>query len=444
MTRTKRALLLTLITGAVVTLGCGGKSYIQRERDAANERWAVSRAEMVTRLAEGHFRRGELARARKHVDEALLASPPYAPLYVLASRLAAEQNRLDDARNYAETATATDPELAGAWYTRGTIEQLLAQPQDACDAFAKAAELEPEKPAYVLAQAELLVAIDHADQAVVVLTDAAARMPGAPEIHEALGDVLALVECHHEAAVSYRTAIRLDPTRADLRRRLATALHFAGDAAEADGVLARVLDDAAGGPPPEWALRMRSDGLLALGRVDEARTLLQRLADTDADAPIGLAQCDILQNRTRAARDRLEAALRTRPDHAQANGLLGYVLIVEGRPAEAVPHLRLALKDPDCEGRKTIEQLLARALDDTRPETQGPEPGTAPSAAVLPAVSPDVTVRTIALGDAVALPAPTRTGLTVSTPGPDTVGRPDHADIRFDVAGNAVEVPNRD
>jgi len=40
---------------------------------------------------------------------------------------------------------------------------------------------------------------------------------------------------------------------------------------------------------------------------------------------------------------------------------MGYVLLAEGRPGEAAPHLTLALRDPQCAGRATVERLLAKA-----------------------------------------------------------------------------------
>jgi cytochrome c-type biogenesis protein CcmH/NrfG len=57
----------------------------------------------------------------------------------------------------------------------------------------------------------------------------------------------------------------------------------------------------------------------------------------------------------------LDEALQQSPDDAEANALMGLVLIGAGRAGEAVPHLRLALAAPDCGDRKAVERLLALA-----------------------------------------------------------------------------------
>jgi cytochrome c-type biogenesis protein CcmH/NrfG len=76
---------------------------------------------------------------------------------------------------------------------------------------------------------------------------------------------------------------------------------------------------------------------------------------------VGAAKCDILERRLPSARKALEDALAREPQHSEANALMGYVLLAEGRPGEAAPHLTLALRDPQCAGRATVERLLARA-----------------------------------------------------------------------------------
>ena len=157
MKRTRRAALFAAVICAVLMAGCG-KTYMQEKRDAATDRWTTSQAEISTSLAKGCFERGELGRARDHLDEAMKSGAPYAPMYVLAARLAAEKGELDAARRYADAARNLQPDSAEAWYVVGTIEQTLERPDLALAAFSEAAKLAPEKTAYALAEVELLVA----------------------------------------------------------------------------------------------------------------------------------------------------------------------------------------------------------------------------------------------------------------------------------------------
>lgn len=377
--RTKRMILGAVVACLVLAAGCG-QTQMDKDRREARRRWADSRAEMMTKLAEGCYRRGNLDRAREHVEEIIKGGVVrYAPVYVLGARLAAEKGELDLARDYAETATTIDPKSAEACYVLGTIDQAIGHDDKALEEFATAAELSPDVARYVLAESEMLVAAGQPETAAKRLATAAQRMPGRADIHGALADVFSLLGRYQEAVGSYRISMRLDPKGQTPTERFASALFHSGAYQEAEGVLvdleALEPDFAAG-----WIGQMRADCLLALGRTDQARALYQqrsRDAPETARPLVSLAKCDIVENRLPSARKFLDAALSRSPQAAEANALMGYVLVAEGRPGEALPHLQLALKDPNCAGRDTVVQLLIRAGGQP-PE---PPPATGPPAA---------------------------------------------------------------
>ena len=378
--RIKRVTLYAAVVGVFLAAGCG-QTHIEKKREEARQRWGESRASMMVKLAEACFKRGDLVRAREHVEEIIKAGIPYAPVYVLAARLSAEMKELDEARDYAETAKTIDPESAEARYVLGTVEQTLGHETEALAEFAKAAELNPDVARYALAEAEMLVASGKAQAAAGRLAEAAERMPGRADVHAALGDVLSFLGRYREAAGGYRIALRLDPEQRECKERLATALFYSGAYDEAEPALAELAkcepDFAAG-----WIRQMRADCLMDLGRTDEARTLyeVQARSASGASRPlVALAKCDIFEGLLPSARKFLEAALASHPQDIEANALMGYVLVAEGRPGEAVSHLKLALKDPKCDGRETVEWLLARAEGRTLPPP--PKAKARPSAA---------------------------------------------------------------
>ncbi|MBL7139418.1 MAG: tetratricopeptide repeat protein [Planctomycetes bacterium] len=359
--RVKRAILWAAVVAVFLAAGCD--NHMTRKRNEAGQRWAESRAEMVTTLARRSYEGGNFSRAREQLDPVLRAANPYAPAYVLAARLAADQGRLDEARDCARTAVEVKPEVAEAHYVLGTIEQTLSHRPEALAAFAEAARLAPTDPRYALAEAEMLVATGQVDAAAVGLEAASDRMPGAAEVHAALGDVFARQGRYREAADRYRVALRLNPENTAPTQRLAVALFQAGAYAEAEPILAELEvsepDFAVG-----WIRLTRADCLLALRQVDRARALYQRGVDAAPDdvAPrVGLARCDVLADRLTEAQRHLEEVLVRQPEHPEANGLLGYVLLATGRPGEAVPHLKLARNTQPGRGRETIEQWLVHA-----------------------------------------------------------------------------------
>lgn len=359
--RTKRFLVAAAVVALFLAAGCD--NHMAAKRGEAEHRWAASRAEMVTNMAQHSYERGNFARAREQLDPIIRSGTPYAPAYVLMARLAADQGDLDEARNYACSATQVDGASAEAWYVLGTVEQTLGHRQKALTAFGKAAGEEPFNPRHVVAEAEMFVAIGEVEAAERTLAAACDQMPGSAEVHASYGAVLSRLGRYEAAAGQYRIAMRLDPENMLPKERLAVALFRSGAYAEAEPMLADLQRS-----EPEfatgWMCQMRADCLMALRRPEPARTLYARAVEASpkAVAPrVGLARCAILEDRLPEARRHLEQVLKESPGHTEANGLLGYVLAATGRPAEAVPHLKLAMQDPACTGRETIRHLLACA-----------------------------------------------------------------------------------
>lgn len=363
MTPFKRTVLGAAVVALVLGAGCGQTNQMDRNRAEATDRWQSSRADMAVRLAEGCYDRGEAKQAQQHVDEALRNGVRHPAVYVLAARLAAERGELDAALGYAQTARSLAPGSADAVYCLATVEHALGRRDEALALFEEASRLDPKRPAFVLAESELLVAVGRPEDAARCLGDAIGRMPAKAEINAALGDVLNLLGRHRAAAESYEIALRLDPQRRDVKPSLATALYAAGAYDEAEPVLADLVET-----EPEfagrWALKMRAECLMALGRTAEARATyerLQALSPQEIGPVLALARCDLLMNRLGDAEHRLRAVLASDPRHAEANALLGCVLLSAGRRDEAAAYLKKALEDPTFEGRRTIEGLLAQA-----------------------------------------------------------------------------------
>ena len=360
--RIRRMALGSAIICVFLLAGCG-MLHSDKNRAEARQRWDQARAEMATKLAEGCYQRGEFGRAHQHIDELVNSGATYAPAYVLAARLAAQKGDLDKARELADGATTMDPKSAEAWYVLGTLEQALGYADRATDDFCEAVWLNPAEAKYVLAEAELLVAQGRAEEAAKDLGQAANRMPGRAELYAALGDVQAMLKRHDQAVGSYRTAIRLKSDMPAMKERLAAALFRSGAYTEAEPLLGELAHS-----EPEfvsgWVQQMWADCLLALGRVPEARALYEarrHLAPKTLAPLVGLAKCDILENRLTSACQWLESAMTIQPQDSETHALMGYVLVATGRPGEALAHLRLALENPVCEGRPTLERLLAKA-----------------------------------------------------------------------------------
>ena len=267
------------------------------------------------------------------------------------------------------------PASTEARYVLGTIEQTLGHPDRALEEYADAATLDPGQASYVLAQVEMQVSLGNAERALEVLQESSERLGGRPEFQAARGDVFSALKRYGEAVGSYRIALRLSPDQADVKELLARALFYNGAYREAEAALADLPVAAGSESASGWIGRMRVDCLLALGRTAQARELLAvqaKDAPTSAAPWIGLAKCDILDDRLPPARRNLEQALAKSPRDGEANALLGFVLVAADRPGEAIPHLELSLKDPKLSDRAAVEKLLAQARGSLQPPAAAP------------------------------------------------------------------------
>ena len=123
--------------------------------------------------------------------------------------------------------------------------------------------------------AELRWAAGEADYAGHFANAAAAH--AAPETYLAWASMLSGNDHHADAAEVLERGLRLWPEDAQLRLQRAVALGEAGDAAQADAILAA----SPGQHSHDWQLaRSRND--LRLGRIDSATTTLERLVDVNA------------------------------------------------------------------------------------------------------------------------------------------------------------------
>jgi protein O-mannosyl-transferase len=192
-------------------------------------------------------------------------------------------------------------------------------------------------------------------QSVLALwTDTVAKRPDNARAHCSLADALAATGRTTEAAASYATSLRLDPTGLEAHDGLGALLLEAGRADEARTHFETALRL----EPDETEAHNRRGALLArAGRADEAlphfqEALKRQPARADFRTNYGAALLQL--GRKDEAVAEFEAALRLRPDFAEAHSDLALVLLQSGRLSEAAAHyaavLRTTPRDPVAHG----------------------------------------------------------------------------------------------
>src|SRR4051812_10044327 len=162
--RSMKFTALALFAAVAFAPGCSNQ-HRQTQHEQATKQWSNARATVLCGLARDQYQTGNLDKSRQTCDEALNIDPTYAPLHLLSARLAIEQGQLERAEHELKEATKIDPKVAEADYLLGVVYQRWQKPEAALDAYARASSKQPAELAYVMAESEMLVALDRESEA---------------------------------------------------------------------------------------------------------------------------------------------------------------------------------------------------------------------------------------------------------------------------------------
>lgn len=286
-------------TVAVAVLGlwgCGGPSKVGMEnREKAYSRMDAVNAKLVHEQAKSAFETGQLEQARLLLAEAIGRYPDEASWYALMGRILLEQHKLDGAKSMFEKAIELDETGSASHYYLGVLHERWSDDEAAVGHFASACEVEPNRPQYVLAHAEALIATGKLEAAEELVESHMNRFEHHAGLRHLLAQISMLQGEHAEAASHCEAARLLAPEDEGMAHDLVHMRFAAGDWA---GSLNAVDDLKATGDVPPVLQRLEARSLMALGRSVEARSILRSLCDitpTDPDLwrELGLLGWDI-------------------------------------------------------------------------------------------------------------------------------------------------------
>lgn len=281
------------------------------------------------RLGQFHLARKEYDAALAEYDIALRRAPSDFEIlraYLVAS-LELKQPGKAEAR--LRKAAATDPQQAGIWHLLGVLAATQGRGDEAVKDLEKASELDPK---WLLPYAELGAWYQKQgklEQAVAVARKAAAALPG-------------------------------DWTA---QAGLAGYLEQAGQRAEAERVYRDFIAANAGRPEADRARNQLTEFLARTGRAGEGGKLLDEVLaknPEDQGALLRKARLALAGKQPKEAIPPLEAALKERPDSAEALALLAAAYQAEGQPDRVRESLEkaVAAKPRDVALRRSLAQFL--------------------------------------------------------------------------------------
>ena len=272
----------------------------------------------------------QLDKATEAYRKSIAAKPDVFESNLNLGILLARQGNNTEAATYLKTATQLKPTahieegLARAWQSLGIVLQ-NTDPRQAVEAFAKAAQLEPNNPEPHMSAGQLLEKQNQLDAAAKEYEAAAAVDPKAIEPAVALSVVYTKQQRYPQAEVMLRKLLAADPQNEVVRTQLGRILAAEGKADEA----AKELGGGAGKPPddPRAALELGTLYVKA-GKYAEAEQMFRAAAQKlpqDAEVHFALGSALMQEKKYPEAQQELLMAVKLKPDLAEAYGNLAVV-----------------------------------------------------------------------------------------------------------------------
>ena len=259
-------------------IGCNGPTSRGKQmRQEAYSRMDAVNARLVHEQAVTAFETGQLERARTLMEEAIERYPGEAAWYVLMGRILLEQHRLDAAKRMFEHALTIDDSNSECNYYLGVLHERWSSDETAADHFTDAVEKDPNRPQYVLAAAEALIASGRLEESQALIEE---RMDHF-EHHAGLRHLLAQIELlsgDAESGTKHCEAARLlAPDDDGIAHDLVVMRFASGDWG---GTLAAIQDASYRTDETAPMLqRLKIRSLMAMDRSVEARDVIRELCN---------------------------------------------------------------------------------------------------------------------------------------------------------------------
>lgn len=295
--------------------------------------------------------------------------------------------RAGEARDLLAALVERTPDNARAWAVLGQALSETRETHRAIEAYRTALQL---RPGHVPWQHNLAVALrltGHADEALPLLADCAARSPTEPKIIYNLGHCLQDLGQFDNAANAYRAALRLTPMDVEIHDSLSRLLWQSG---KPDECLQSYYAALSFYPDDPALLASLANRLILHGKPQEAVRLLAPAATHGiggAELHYRLGQARWSSGQPDKALAAFDAALVLEPDHAGTLREAARSCLILGRPNDALPLIERRLdSDPADQQAIALQGSAWRFVGDARSQWLN-DPGLIGTFRLIPADS---------------------------------------------------------
>jgi Flp pilus assembly protein TadD len=316
------------------------------QKEMANREWNAARSSVLAQLANEQYRAGNLDKSRQSVAEALKFTPDNAALHVLSAKLAIEGAQLELAEQQLKLARELAPKDGEAFYLSGVVYQRWQKPETAYEFYQQAASRAPAELPYLLAESEMLVAMDRTPEALALLQSKVTYFEHSAAIRDAAGQLLMQAGRYPEALAMLRDASILSENDTGIHERLALALYANAAYQDCAESLNTLLTDQTYTHRADLFLLL-GDCQLHLHNPRAARATLETVTQLDIYSSRGwqlLAQSAMECGDVRRAELSLDRSIALDQKNGESQLLLGYVRLGQNRFGDALAAFQNASK----------------------------------------------------------------------------------------------------
>jgi tetratricopeptide (TPR) repeat protein len=318
--------------------GCQEQEKKQTIKQKAEAQWNAARGTVLVSLAQDQYKGGNFDKARQTIDDAAKLMPNAPSVLVLSAKIAIEQGQLERADRELALARTSSPNDAEAFYLSGVVSQRWQKPQDAFAYYHQAVEKAPTEVAYLMAESEMLVSMDHSDEALALLQGKIVYFENSSGIRDAVARLLMTKKQYKQAAELFRQATILTPEEQSYKEGLGLALHYSKQYKDAADVLSALVKQDAYSERADLRIAL-GESLLQIGKAREAREDLEvaaRLQPGNAGVWLALARAALDCNDLKRAEASIKKAIAITPNSGEAYLLLGYLRLRQEKLHDAL------------------------------------------------------------------------------------------------------------
>jgi superkiller protein 3 len=328
---------------AIAAVGCNSHDNGQN-KEAAKKQWSAARAAILANLAKEQYENGTFDKARESIDSAIKLYPEAPGMHILSAKIAIEEGRLESADKSLAEARRLDPRNAEADYLSGVVCQRWQKIDQAAEFYRAATEKQPQELAYLLAQAEMMVALNRSDEALALLQNKVVYFEHSPVIRDAVGQLFMQKGKFDQAVDMFRQASVLATDDMSIRERLAMAYLRCKRYNDACETLSRVLKNEKFAQRGDLYLAM-GEAQTQLGRPREARNSFDtatQFMPNDSSPWIALGKAALELGDVKRAEMSLRRAISIDAGNGEAYLLTGYVRLKQDKLDDALVAFRKA------------------------------------------------------------------------------------------------------